>query len=49
MHLPVLRFLLTRLYTDSLRDKKTVKDVKKILVRLTKGAVAPNAAYREAL
>ena len=48
-HLHVLRFLLARLHTDSLLDKRTAKDVKTTLVRLTKGAAALDAAYREAL
>ncbi|KAL8811242.1 MAG: hypothetical protein Q9223_007574, partial [Gallowayella weberi] len=42
-------FLLARLHIDSLLDKRTVKDVKTTLVRLTKGAAALDAAYREAL
>ncbi|KAL9025778.1 MAG: hypothetical protein Q9180_007594, partial [Flavoplaca navasiana] len=42
-------FLLARLHTDSLLDKRTVKDVKTTLIRLTKGAAALDAAYREAL
>ncbi|KAI4087071.1 MAG: hypothetical protein L6R37_008361 [Teloschistes peruensis] len=42
-------FLLARLHTDSLRDKRTVKDVRTTLAGLTKGAAALDAAYREAL
>ncbi|KAL8893509.1 MAG: hypothetical protein Q9192_005193 [Flavoplaca navasiana] len=42
-------FLLARLHTDSLLDKRTVRDVKTTLVSLTKGAAALDAAYREAL
>ncbi|KAL9034420.1 MAG: hypothetical protein Q9180_005419 [Flavoplaca navasiana] len=42
-------FLLARLYTDSLLDKRTVRDVKITLVSLTKGAAALDITYREAL
>ncbi|KAL8910654.1 MAG: hypothetical protein Q9171_004070 [Xanthocarpia ochracea] len=42
-------FLLARLHTDSLLDKRTVKDVKTTLVRLMKGAAALNAAYSKAV
>ncbi|KAL8775416.1 MAG: hypothetical protein Q9194_003784, partial [Teloschistes cf. exilis] len=42
-------FLLARLHIDSLLDKRTLKDVKTTLIRLTKGAAALDAAYREAL
>lgn len=48
-HLRVLRFLLAHLHTDSLLDKRTVKDVKTTLASLTKGAAALDAAYGEAL
>ena len=37
------------MHTDSLLDKRTAKDVKTTLARLTKGAAALDAAYREAL
>ncbi|KAI0604755.1 ankyrin repeat domain-containing protein [Pyrenophora tritici-repentis] len=42
-------FLLARLHTDSLLDKRTAKDVKKTLAKLTKGAAALDFAYGEAL
>ncbi|KAI1512286.1 Ankyrin repeat domain protein [Pyrenophora tritici-repentis] len=42
-------FLLARLHTDSLLDKRTAKDVKTTLDKLTKGAAALDFAYREAL
>jgi ankyrin repeat protein len=46
---PVSRFLLAHLYTDSLRDKRTVKDVKLTLAKLSKGSTALNYVYKEAL
>ncbi|KAK7177829.1 hypothetical protein PSPO01_16121, partial [Paraphaeosphaeria sporulosa] len=43
------RFLLARLYTESLLDKRTVKGVKSALGRLSKGSAALNDAYDEAI
>ena len=48
-HLRDPRFLLARLHTDSLLDKRTAKDVKTTLAKLTKGAAALDFAYGEAL
>jgi hypothetical protein len=48
-HLRDPRFLLACLHTDSLRDKRTEKDVKTTLVTLTKGAAALDDAYKKAL
>jgi hypothetical protein len=48
-HLRNSRFLLARLHTDSLLDKRTAKDVKATLAKLTKGAAALDVAYGEAL
>ncbi|KAF2786525.1 hypothetical protein K505DRAFT_289577, partial [Melanomma pulvis-pyrius CBS 109.77] len=42
-------FLLARLHTDSLLDKRTAKDVKLTLARLSKGSTALKYAYRDAL
>ncbi|KAL9080321.1 MAG: hypothetical protein Q9157_000908 [Trypethelium eluteriae] len=42
-------FLLARLYTDSLLDKRTPKDVKSTVTRLSKGSVTLDDAYREAI
>ncbi|KAF2629421.1 hypothetical protein BU25DRAFT_389615 [Macroventuria anomochaeta] len=42
-------FLLARLHVDSLLDKRTRKDVKTSLAKITKGAAALEDAYREAL
>ncbi|KAL5371349.1 hypothetical protein DPSP01_014323 [Paraphaeosphaeria sporulosa] len=42
-------FLLARLHTDSLLDKRTVKEVKLMLDRLSKGSAALNDAYKEAI
>ncbi|KAL9632851.1 MAG: hypothetical protein Q9204_003629 [Flavoplaca sp. TL-2023a] len=42
-------FLLARLHIDSLLDKRTVRDVKRTLASVTKGAAALDVAYREAL
>ncbi|KAJ4378694.1 hypothetical protein N0V86_005565 [Didymella sp. IMI 355093] len=42
-------FLLARLHVDSLLDKRTIKDVKTSLAKLTKGAAALDLAYAEAL
>ncbi|KAF1953955.1 hypothetical protein CC80DRAFT_476890 [Byssothecium circinans] len=42
-------FLLARLHTDSLLDKRTVKEVKSTLARLSKGSDALNDAYNEAI
>jgi ankyrin repeat protein len=43
------RFLLARLHTDSLLDKRTAKDVKLTLAKLSKGADALDDAYSDAL
>lgn len=43
------RFLLACLHVDSLLDKRTIKDVKISLAKLTKGAATLNVAYAEAL
>ena len=43
------RFLLARLHTDSLVDKRTVKEVKSTLGRLLKGSVTIDDAYSEAI
>ena len=48
-HLRDPRFLLARLHTDSLLDKRTAKDVKTTLAKLTKGAAALDVAYGETL
>jgi hypothetical protein len=48
-HLRDLRFLLARLHIDSLLDKRTAKDVKVTLAKLTKGPAALDVAYGEAL
>ncbi|KAF2192221.1 ankyrin repeat protein, partial [Zopfia rhizophila CBS 207.26] len=48
-NLRVLRFLLACLHTDSLLDKRTAKDVKSTLARLSKGSAALDDAYRDAL
>jgi ankyrin repeat protein len=45
----VARFLLGRLHTDSLLDKKTAKHVKTALARLSKGSAALDDAYRDAI
>ncbi|OAG12718.1 ankyrin [Paraphaeosphaeria sporulosa] len=42
-------FLLARLHTDSLLDKRTVKEVKLTLDRLSKGSAALNDAYDDAI
>ncbi|KAL6171520.1 hypothetical protein ACJQWK_02534 [Exserohilum turcicum] len=42
-------FLLARLHTDSLLDKKTAKDVKSTLAKLSKGSAALDDAYKEAV
>ncbi|KAF1935174.1 hypothetical protein EJ02DRAFT_416166, partial [Clathrospora elynae] len=42
-------FLLARLYTDSLLDKRTAKDVKSTLAKLSKGSAALDDAYKDAL
>ncbi|KAF1936583.1 hypothetical protein EJ02DRAFT_413782, partial [Clathrospora elynae] len=42
-------FLLARLHTDSLLDKRTAKDVKSTLAKLSKGSDALDDAYRDAL
>ncbi|OAG05032.1 uncharacterized protein CC84DRAFT_1148141, partial [Paraphaeosphaeria sporulosa] len=42
-------FLLARLHTDSLLDKRTVKEVKSTLARLSKGSAALQGAYDEAI
>ncbi|KAH7366579.1 ankyrin repeat domain-containing protein [Pyrenochaeta sp. MPI-SDFR-AT-0127] len=42
-------FLLARLHTDSLQDKRTVKDVKVTLANLSKGVAALHDAYAEAI
>jgi ankyrin repeat protein len=47
LHVP--RFLLARLHTDSLLDKRTAKDVKLTLAKLSKGSAALNDAYGDAL
>jgi hypothetical protein len=47
--LPVSRFLLARLHTDSLLDKRTVTEVKSTLGRLSKGSATLNDAYDEAI
>jgi hypothetical protein len=47
--LPVFRFLLARLHTDSLLDKRTVKEVKLMLDRLSKGSAELNDVYDEAI
>jgi hypothetical protein len=47
--LRVLRFLLARLHTDSLLDKRTAKDVKLTLAKLSKGSAALEEAYKEAI
>ena len=49
MDLHVLRFLLARLHTDSLLDKRTAKDVKSTLAKLSKGSAALDDAYKEAI
>jgi hypothetical protein len=43
------RLLLARLHVDSLLDKRTIKDVKTSLPKLTKGAAALDVAYTDAL
>jgi hypothetical protein len=43
------RFLLARLHTDSLLDKRKPKEVKSTLAKLKKGAAALNSAYSGAL
>ena len=48
-NLRAFRFLLARLYLDSLVDKRTVKDVKATLAKLLKGAAALDGAYSDAL
>jgi hypothetical protein len=48
-YLQVPRFILARLHTDSLLDKRTAKDVKSTLTKLSKGSAALNDAYRDAL
>jgi hypothetical protein len=47
--LHAVRFLLARLHTDSLLDKRTPKDVKSTLSRLSKGSAALGNAYKEAI
>ncbi|KAF2727038.1 hypothetical protein EJ04DRAFT_529760, partial [Polyplosphaeria fusca] len=42
-------FLLARLYTDSLLDKRTPKEIRATLARLSKGSVALNDAYKDAI
>ncbi|RYP19461.1 hypothetical protein DL767_009642 [Monosporascus sp. MG133] len=42
-------FLLARLHTDSLLDKRTAKDVKSTLAKLSKGSAALHDAYNEAI
>ncbi|KAH7345940.1 hypothetical protein BKA66DRAFT_325499 [Pyrenochaeta sp. MPI-SDFR-AT-0127] len=42
-------FLLARLHTDSLLDKRTAKDVKSTLAKLSKGSAALEEAYKEAI
>ena len=42
-------FLLARLHTDSLLDKRTAKDVKSTLAKLSKGSAALDEAYKEAI
>ncbi|RMZ68355.1 ankyrin [Pyrenophora seminiperda CCB06] len=42
-------FLLARLYTDSLQDKRTTKYVKLTLANLSKGSAALDDAYKEAI
>ncbi|EOA81085.1 uncharacterized protein SETTUDRAFT_44889 [Exserohilum turcica Et28A] len=42
-------FLLARLHTDSLLDKRTAKDVKSTLAKLSKGSAALDDAYKEAI
>jgi hypothetical protein len=43
------RFLLARLYIDSLSDNTTAKEVKSTLATLSKGEAALDNAYSEAL
>lgn len=47
-NLRAFRFLLARLHTESLEDKRTVKDVKATLARLSKGAATIDGAYHDA-
>ncbi|KAF2180789.1 hypothetical protein K469DRAFT_591668, partial [Zopfia rhizophila CBS 207.26] len=42
-------FLLARLHTDSLLDKRTPKEIKATLARLSKGSVALDDAYKDAI
>ncbi|KAF2809675.1 uncharacterized protein BDZ99DRAFT_33975 [Mytilinidion resinicola] len=42
-------FLLARLHTDSLLDKRTAKDVKLTLAKLSKSSAALDDAYKEAI
>ncbi|RAQ99167.1 ankyrin repeat domain-containing protein [Stemphylium lycopersici] len=42
-------FLLARLHTNSLLDKRTAKDVKSTLAKLSKGLAALDDAYKEAV
>ncbi|KAF2257611.1 hypothetical protein CC78DRAFT_442927, partial [Lojkania enalia] len=42
-------FLLARLHTDSLLDKRTVKDVKSTLAKFSKGSAALDEAYKKAI
>ncbi|KAI0569585.1 ankyrin repeat domain-containing protein [Pyrenophora tritici-repentis] len=42
-------FLLARLHTDSLLDKRTAKDVKSTLAKLSKGSASLDDAYKEAI
>src|SRR5271155_458465 len=45
----IARFLLARLYVDSLLDKRTKQKVLSTLVKLTKGSAALGEAYGEAI
>jgi hypothetical protein len=47
--LTLFRFLLARLHTDSLLDKRKPKEVKSTLTKLRKGEAALNSAYSGAL
>ncbi|ORY00885.1 hypothetical protein BCR34DRAFT_546658 [Clohesyomyces aquaticus] len=42
-------FLLARLHTDSLLDKRTPKEIKVTLARLSKGSAALDGAYKDAI
>ncbi|KAF2181116.1 ankyrin repeat protein, partial [Zopfia rhizophila CBS 207.26] len=47
--LQVLRFLLAQLHTDSLLDKRTPKDVKSTLATFSRGSIALDDAYKQAI